>query len=143
MTLERFLYLLDAHGADLRLWPEADRLPAQALLATSADAATARREALRLDAVLRRLESVAAPGSAERVLSAVARPAPEPDDGLYAAMVAGAGRRWIPPALLAGMAVLGFIAGLADLEGEMSALGTSSDLVATVFSTDLAGTLGL
>jgi hypothetical protein len=138
MNLERFLYLLDAYGADLRLWPEADCKPAQALLATSADAAKAQREALRLDAVLQRLEPIVSPGSVERVLAAVARPAPQPDDGLYAAVVAGAGRRWIPPAVLGFMAVLGFVVGLADIER-----GTSSDLVATVFSTDLAGTLGL
>lgn len=32
MTPERFAYLADAYGADLRRWPAAERQPAQALL---------------------------------------------------------------------------------------------------------------
>lgn len=32
MTPERFAYLADAYGADLRRWPDAEQAPAQALL---------------------------------------------------------------------------------------------------------------
>jgi hypothetical protein len=143
MKLERFLYLLDAYGADLRRWPEADRTPGQLLLATSADAARAQREAVRLDSLLRRAAPAISDASVERVLGAVAHPRSPEDDGLYATVVASVGRRWIPPALLGFMAILGFVVGLVDLEGDAASGGTKSDLVAAVFNTDLAGKLGL
>ena len=143
MKLERFLYLLDAYGADLRRWPEAYRQPAGDLLAHSAEAVQAQRVAARLDSALRSAAPIVTDEAVERVLDAVAEPCPEPDHGFYAAVVAGIGRRWIPPALLGGMALLGFVVGLVDIETESAASGMRSDVAAIVFNTDLAGTLGL
>ena len=143
MKLERFLYLLDAYGADLQRWPEKDRVPARDLLAQSAEARQAQRAAARLDAALDHASPAVSGKATARVLDAVAEPGLPQDASLYAAVVAGIGRRWLPPALLGGMAVLGFIVGLVDLESDSAATGMRSDVAAIVFNTDLAGQLGL
>ena len=143
MKLERFLYLLDAYGADLKRWPDKDREPARDLLAESAEARQAQRAAARLDAALDRTSPAVSDEAAERVLASVAAPDLPQEASLYAAIVAGFGRRWLPPALLGGMAVLGFIVGLVDLESESAASAMRSDVAAIVFNTDLAGKLGL
>lgn len=52
MTLERFKELLDAFGADLRRWPEAERAAARALIAQAPEAQAALAAARRLDRLL-------------------------------------------------------------------------------------------
>ncbi|WP_292034427.1 MULTISPECIES: hypothetical protein [unclassified Brevundimonas] len=52
MTYERFDYLADAYGGDLRRWPEAEREAARALIAADPRAAALLREADGLDALL-------------------------------------------------------------------------------------------
>ncbi|HUH24666.1 MAG TPA: hypothetical protein VLZ51_11450 [Brevundimonas sp.] len=52
MTYERFEYLADAYGGDLRRWPEGEREAARALLESDARAAVLLREADGLDALL-------------------------------------------------------------------------------------------
>jgi hypothetical protein len=110
MDLERFRYLLDAYGPDLRRWPPAEQAAADALLRRSTEAARAMREARSFDQALSATRQPVAEGAVERVLAHVAEPAAQP----------GARRRAWPvswaPALLAAMAALGFLAGLADPE---------------------------
>ncbi|MFZ4166726.1 hypothetical protein [Brevundimonas sp. NPDC058933] len=52
MTYERFEYLTDAYGGDLRRWPEGEREAARALMAADPHAAALLREADGLDALL-------------------------------------------------------------------------------------------
>ena len=52
MTYERFEYLTDAYGGDLRRWPEAEREAARALRDADPRAAVLLREADGLDALL-------------------------------------------------------------------------------------------
>jgi hypothetical protein len=52
MTYERFEYLADAYGGDLRRWPESEREAGRALLDSDPRAALLLREADGLDALL-------------------------------------------------------------------------------------------
>ena len=52
MTYERFEYLADAYGGDLRRWPEVEREAGRALLESDPRAAVLLREADGLDALL-------------------------------------------------------------------------------------------
>jgi hypothetical protein len=52
MTYERFEYLVDAYGGDLRRWPQAEREAARALRDADPRAAVLLREADGLDALL-------------------------------------------------------------------------------------------
>jgi len=54
MNLERFLDLLDAHGADLDRWPQNEQAAATAFLAARSDAREAQRRAAAVDAQLLR-----------------------------------------------------------------------------------------
>ena len=73
MTLDRFEYLADAYGADLRRWPEAEREAARRLMAADPRAGVVLSEADLLDVLLD-----AAPRSApshvlrERVIASAA-----------------------------------------------------------------------
>lgn len=110
MDLERFRYLLDAYGPDLGRWPPAEQAAAGTLLRRSPEAARAMRDAHSFDQALSAARQPVAAGSVERILAHVAEPEARP----------GARRRPLPvswaPALLAAMAALGFLAGLADPE---------------------------
>ena len=80
LDLDRLEALLEAYGADPERWPAAEREPAVALLARSAEARAMQREAARLD----------------RMLDLAAPPTPSPE--LLADILAGASvspwRRW-------------------------------------------------
>ena len=54
MTLERFQDLLDSRGSDLATWPDADRIAAERLIASDANAAKAFEEARNLDRLIGR-----------------------------------------------------------------------------------------
>lgn len=53
LSLKRFQALLDSYGADPRRWPDAERAPAQRLLASSREAQRRFNEAQRFDQSLR------------------------------------------------------------------------------------------
>jgi len=58
MTRDRLKKILEAYGADPARWPADERIAAQALLETSADARDARDAAARLDATLGHMPAV-------------------------------------------------------------------------------------
>jgi len=138
MTPKRFQHLLDAYGADLECWPEAERHAGHAVLASSPEAAEARRVAARLDSALLQVGSDVSPASVERVLATVQQPPMPPTVAIPAAVAkAHAGRRWAPTALLGGMAALAFLAGLADGANETAA-SLPVELFGSVFTSDPA-----
>ena len=115
MTRERFEYLADAYGGDLRRWPETEREAARALAATDLQAATLLREADGLDALLDAAPRVVASHALrERVIAAAAG--------------AGLGRRrrglgvmaWLSGAGWAAAACAGAVFGVV-LTGQMTA----------------------
>lgn len=88
MTVERFMALAEAYGADLRRWPEAERAAAEAFLAAAPE--TARpvlAEADRIDDLLF-ASARPRPSAAlrERVLNSAVQ---------VRLKAAGAGRRWL------------------------------------------------
>jgi len=69
--LDRLRAIIDAYGGDPLRWPDAERGPALALLARSADARRLHADALRLDAALDLLPASApSPGLEERIVAA-------------------------------------------------------------------------
>lgn len=70
MTLERFVELLDVHGADLGRFPEAERAEAERLLVESVEARGALEEAKLLDGALASLETPEpSPALAKRIVA--------------------------------------------------------------------------
>jgi hypothetical protein len=124
MNLDRFRELLDAYGADPRRWPEAERGPAIAYLATSREAQAAAARAGALDALL----DAAGPPAA-----------PKLDPATLAAKIAQTPRRpvrrewpahwkvsfgWPGLAGLAAAALAGFLVGWSGLD---AGLGLAND----------------
>lgn len=73
MTYERFEYLADAYGGDLRRWPESEREAARALRDADPRAAALLREADGLDALLDAApRPVASPALREAVIASAA-----------------------------------------------------------------------
>ena len=127
MKPERFHALLDACGADLRRWPEAERDAASELLANSPAALrAARAEAALLDGGLDAYE-VAAPGAAlvERIAGA-APSAPLPA-GRAGSWWRGAGFFWPR----AGWALTGLAGAIAGAMAVSVALGEFGPAAAT------------
>jgi len=110
MNPERFLALLDAYGADMRRWPDAERAAARALAAQGSPELRQRMsEAALLDGWLDK-HTVAAPDDAlmRRVAAGAAAAGPA------SATSGGAGwrLRWLwPGAGLAGIGLAGTLAG--------------------------------
>ena len=140
MTLKRFERLLSAYGADIERWPVAERAAARALLAGSAEAASAQRVAAWLDKALHQSTPVVSGDSVARVLAAVDRRASQSRAAAGATLHRRAGR-WAPTALLGGMAMLGFIVGFAEVETETPSR-SAIELIGGVFSSDPAAGLG-
>lgn len=67
MTLEEFIALLEIQGSDLQAWAPAQRQAAEALLATSSDAARLLREQSHADTLLRNLPAPEFPGLVARI----------------------------------------------------------------------------
>lgn len=130
MELARFRRLLDAYGAEMRVWPDAERHAALRLLANSPAARRARDEAAALDGLLRTAAPAVAGAAVGRVLSTLATPPRR---------IMPIGRSWAPTAILAGMAVLGLVIGLFDVDTTATA---ASDLVDVMFDTGLVRGLG-
>jgi hypothetical protein len=76
MKLDEFRDRLDAHGADLSAWPEAQRAAADRLLADDPAAHAALQEVRQLDRLIAASVSGATDASAGRVLARLARPLP-------------------------------------------------------------------
>lgn len=103
MTPERFAYLADAYGADLRRWPAQERGPAQALLdGGNGLAREAQAEAGWLDARLDSHLAFSDPGLARRIRQSA------PGRGSFWSRQA----RWLSPAGLVGVGIAGIVTGL-------------------------------
>jgi hypothetical protein len=77
MKLDEFRDRLDAHGADLSAWPEAQRAASERLLAGDPVARAALQEAQQLDRLIARsMQAASTDASAARVLGALAQPLP-------------------------------------------------------------------
>jgi hypothetical protein len=128
MELHRFRWLLDAYGADLARWPQAERDAAQALLHRSREAAEAQRETAELDRLMRRPAPVPSAASVERLVARLD--------------ITKAGMRrpalWQQLTLLAAVAVLGFAAGWLGPVPEDVSLHRDN-IVNLVFDGDRAG----
>ncbi len=119
MGLDRFRELMEAYGADPQRWPDIERAGGEALLAQNADAATLRRRAAALDALLDRATLPASAIDAERLIASVTaqpqhtaeivtlRPARKPAGGGF----------WLKVASLAAAAAIGFLVGVTQLGG--------------------------
>lgn len=116
MRMSRFERLLDAHGADLSRWPDADRAAGERLLAESAEARALVADAERLDRMLR--DGLAAGAASARLRQAVRdiplenphKPAPVRGWSWSVGLAWGSGF-----AAVAASAVLGFVVGMAEL----------------------------
>jgi hypothetical protein len=77
MKLDEFRDRLDAHGADLSAWPEAQRAAADRLLADDPAAHAALQEVRQLDRLIARsVQGGSTDASAARVLARLAQPLP-------------------------------------------------------------------
>ncbi|MFG1462402.1 hypothetical protein V5F77_05830 [Xanthobacter sp. DSM 24535] len=149
MTRDEFEHLLAVHGADLERWPQAARGRAQALIRRDSACAAVREATAALDA---RLARSSAAGPTAEDLAAGARVAARLAGMPLPKQTAGAPVRWLPSwllaldlrpswpslAALAGMALLGFFAGLTVVHPEFldAAPGrtvVAADLSAIVF----------
>lgn len=105
MNSERFQELADAFGADLRRWPDLDRLAAERFLRAAPDEARAILDgAAELDAFLDQAASAAPSAALKARILALAPAAPRPLWRRTSAWVSGAG--------LAAACVLGVMVGV-------------------------------
>ncbi|WP_448205248.1 hypothetical protein [Azospirillum sp. sgz302134] len=120
MTIARFRHLAEAYGADIARWPAAERAVAAALLSTSDEARRALEQARALDSWLALAAPAVDDAQAERIFDAIG----ERIDNEAAPLLGGAVipfRRtpsrtfWPAAAFLAGMAVMGVLAGTENL----------------------------
>lgn len=106
MTLERFKALCEAHGGDLRRWPDGERDEAETLAARSAEARDALAEAALLDAALSQARTfTSSPDLARRIAQSAPAPAGRPSWAAVAAAVAlmvGLGAGWLGAGAVAG-----------------------------------------
>jgi hypothetical protein len=145
MTRQQFEHLLDAYGADLQRWPDAQRQAARALIARDDAARAAHDEAARLDALLDTFAPPAPHDAADRVAAALRALPPQGaavDLGPVAGWAAALAELWwelravpripsIVAVLLCGL-VVGFASlGLTHLGGGHA--GLSVDLSALLF----------
>jgi anti-sigma factor RsiW len=133
MTLARFQHFLDVYGADLAGWPQSRRRAAERLLASdrAAAAALARARARALDALIAR--EAPAQADAAGVLRALETRALPPQRRRFLwrlwpseLLDLDFAPAWPRLAALAGVAALGFVIGLTDVAGPITA-GTNGD----------------
>lgn len=132
MLLERFRELMDAYGGDPRRWPPAERPPAAALLAASAEARALLAEAAALDRLLDEAPpSAPATLDAERLIARATAAAQERPSFRTVGAMRPAGRGlWLRAASLAAATIIGFVVGwtqLADTSDATAASGSSLD----------------
>jgi anti-sigma factor RsiW len=136
MTFERFKELLDAFGADLGRWPEAERASARALIARAPEAEAALAEARRLDALLDLYDPPADRAAEARLhalLDAVSARVP-----VHAARVI-----WPRAAALAAMLLLGVATGIVASGLMPDAANGEGDVVRLVLDAGPLEGLGL
>ena len=143
MELGQFRRFLETYGADFDHWPYADRAEARALLAVSAEALRAHREAIAVDQMLERGRGSISGKSVARVLAALARPLPSQHPAGSSPSLAflaqfAATRPWAPTALLGAMAILGFVVGIVEPQFDQA-----TDFVGAVFDSHFLGEMGL
>ena len=143
MELGLFRRLLETYGANVDHWPEGERAEARALLAISAEALQAHREAIALDRMLERGRGGVSGQSVARVLDALARPLPaqhpagsSPSRAFLAQFAMS--RPWAPTALLGAVAVLGFIVGIVEPQFDQA-----TDFVGAFFDSHFLGEMEL
>ena len=125
MTPERFTYLTDAYGADLRRWPVDEQVPAQALLeGGSAVAREALNEARWLDAQLDSHHlAVADPALIRQIRQSALRP--RSFWSRYAS--------WLSPAGLVGVGIAGVVTGMLVASMSVPLPMLSSEVLPSVF----------
>jgi hypothetical protein len=139
MKLDEFRDRLDAQGADLTVWPDAQRANAEHLLATEPAARSLLSEAQRLDRLIGRsmqAGSASQDVSAARVLAGLAPPLPPQQRGVLS---------WVWPAALLNvdlapsrlrLAALGGVACLGIVLGLFGPDVTDASLVVASAQTD-------
>src|SRR5262245_4823114 len=149
MKLDEFRHRLDADGADLAAWPEAQRVAGERLLATEPAAQAALREAQQFDRLM--IRGMAAPpppdAAAARVLATLAQPLPPQRKPLLswawpaALLDVDLAPARLRIAVLAGVAVLGIALGLLgpDVTDAGVAAPTETNLAAVFEPEPLTG----
>jgi len=119
MKLDEFRDRLDAHGADLSAWPQAQRVAAERLVASDPAARVALHDAQQLDRLIARsLSAGSTDAAAGRVLAKLARPLPPQRRSLLswawpaALLDVDLAPARLRIAALAGVAALGVVLGL-------------------------------
>jgi hypothetical protein len=129
MDIRRLQQILDAYGVDARLWPQAERDIAEALIATSDAARAAYDAALRDDGILDQIPRVVPPSAlAADIISAAA---PSPIRRLASALWPF-GPAWQPATALAAAMLLGLVVGPV-----LPGATTADDEAVTVNAVDL------
>ena len=115
MTLDRLQTIVEAYGADPGRWPEAERGSAEAFVAESAAARSLVARARRLDSVLAMAPAEVPDAALARLTAATAFPPPRQARSRAAGgwLTAVASAFWPRATVLASMAALGIIVGLA------------------------------
>ncbi len=123
MTPERFVYLADVYGADLRRWPEAERETAQALLRSgNVNARKALQQAGWLDSQLDS-HQLAFPDPA--LVLQIRQSAPRSFWSRYA--------NWLSPAGLVGVGIAGIVTGMLVASMSVPLPMLSSEVLPSVF----------
>jgi hypothetical protein len=141
MTVARFQYLLDVHGADFARWPHAERGAAERLLADDSAAMAMLTQARALDALI--LREAPADADATVILRALAAQPLPPQRRRFLwrqwpseLLTFDFAPAWPRLAALAGVAALGFAIGLVDL-GPMTVGANGEDAVSIVADNDI------
>lgn len=111
MTISRFHHLAQVHGADIERWPAQVRSAARELLTRSDEARRIIAEAADLDRWLDRAAHQATDAQVERLLAAIDRQLDARPAAPMPAVPPLARSLWPAAGFLAGMAILGFVAG--------------------------------
>ncbi|KAA8551128.1 hypothetical protein [Pseudomonas marginalis] len=123
MTPERFVYLADVYGADLRRWPDAERATAQALLRSgNVHAREALQQARWLDSQLDS-HQLAFPDPA--LVRQIRQSGPRSFWSRYA--------NWLSPAGLVGAGIAGIVTGMLVASMSVPLPMLSSDVLPSVF----------
>jgi hypothetical protein len=143
LTRENFEHFLDLNGADPARWPQAQRQAAERLVASDPVAAAALARARQLASLIAR-EPVAADAAAARILRAIeTRPLPRQRRPLLwgrwpaELLTIDFAPAWPRLGALATVAVLGFVIGLTDLAGPITAGASGEEGLTVVADNDL------
>lgn len=111
MTPERLRAVIEAYGASVTRWPEAERAAAAALLARSAEARALATEAARLDGLLDAVPAIAPTADLRSaVLAATPRAKPRRSEG-WRGLIGELGGWRLAGGVLAASLALGIVSG--------------------------------